>query len=93
MMLARQGLGMIPSFQFSTDPRVNPGINPFVKFPEGWTQSTVQPVGRAMAPPASLEGLASIFDSWAWQNRKWLVLGGAGLLGLALLAGAGAVLR
>jgi len=24
-------------------------------------------------------GLFEIFDSWAWRNRKWLVLGGLGL--------------
>lgn len=29
-----------------------------------------------------------IFDSWAFRNRKWLVLGGLGLLGLAALSGA-----
>jgi hypothetical protein len=58
MMLARQGLGMIPAWQFSQDPAVNPNINPNVVFPDGWTQSTVQPQGAFYAPPTpNLGGL------------------------------------
>ncbi len=40
-----------------------------------------------------LRGLGIIFDSWAWDNRKWLVIGGAALLGLAALGGVSAILR
>lgn len=40
-------LGIIPTWQFSGDPAVNPHINPFMTFPPGMTQSTVQPVGLA----------------------------------------------
>ncbi len=38
-------------------------------------------------------GAMELFESPLWRNRKWLVLGGIGLLGLAGLAIAGAVLR
>jgi hypothetical protein len=41
----------------------------------------------------SLRGLGIVFDSWAWDNRKWLVLGGVALLGLAALGGVTAILR
>lgn len=50
------------------------------------------PMARWAAPRADL-GAIEIFDSWAWRNRKWLVLGGAGLLGLAALSGVSALLR
>lgn len=39
------GLGIIPAWQFSMDPSVNPKINPAVKFPAGVYQTTVQPLG------------------------------------------------
>jgi len=45
---------------------------------------------RWIDPP---HGLGFGFDSWAWTNRKWLVIGGVALLGLAVLGGAGALLR
>lgn len=47
--------------------------------------------GLAGAPPAA--SLMGVFDSWAWQHRKPLVVGGVGLLGLALLSGLASVLR
>lgn len=139
---------MVPSWQFSMDPAFNPKINPHVKYPEGWSQMTIQPQGPYMtrptasgmgsifeyspgsippktsnmrfgargccdggtapddccnagrarsyiAPTRSLmgPGLGSMFDSWAWNNRKWIVLGGIGLLGAAALLGAGALLK
>jgi hypothetical protein len=135
MMLARQGLGLIPSYQFSMDPAVNfTKINPHVVFPPGMDQRTVQPVGKFYASPQAadlgrlptfrvaradccsdcncggsnpcclprgvvhggsggVQTLHGIFDSWAWTNRKWLVLGGLGLVAVAALAGAGAILR
>ena len=40
-----------------------------------------------------LQGVEELFDSWWWRNRKWLVLGGAGLLGLGVLGLAGALLK
>lgn len=91
MMLARQGLGLIPDWQFSSDPAINPKINPHVSFPAGVTQTTVQPIGPFWQPaPPQLGGL---FDSWAWTNRKPIVIGGVGLLALGLLFGASALLK
>lgn len=82
----QQGFGLIPSWQYSADPGVNIKLNPNVKFPPGWNQMTVQPA------PMQLSGM-EVFDSWAWLNRKWLVLGGVGLLGAAGIVGAVALLR
>ncbi len=123
MMIARPfgaGLGLIPDWQFSSDPNINISINPHVKIPADWPmgQRTVQPIGvmsqrtyddpiaatdgltqmnglgitmaRWAAPPS---GLGAVFESWAWQNRKWIVLGGIGLIGVGLLSGLGAILR
>lgn len=92
MMLSRNlGLGLIPDWQFSADPAINPKLNMHVVFPDGVTQTTVQPIGPFWQPaPAQLGGM---FDSWAWTNRKPLVIGGVGLLGLALFFGASALLK
>lgn len=83
-------LGMIPSWQFSDDPAVNSRINPHVKFPPGWNQMTVQPVGTYIqSGDPSLSGLrGGFFDSWLWTNRKTVGVGvfGLGLLGIAALA-------
>lgn len=38
-------LGMIPSWQLSSDPGINIKLNDHVQFPPGWTQGTIQPVG------------------------------------------------
>ncbi len=110
------GLGLIPDWQFSTDPRINISINPHVQIPTDWPmgQRTVQPIGYVsqrthgdplaatnglgipmafwQQPRADLRGL-ELFDSWAWRNRKPLVIVGIGLLGLAAFAGVGALLR
>src|SRR4030095_14273669 len=52
MMLARSGFGLIPDYQYSSDPAVNfTKINPHVVFPEGWDQRTVQPQGKFYAMP------------------------------------------
>lgn len=53
------GLGMIPSWQFSTDPSVNPKINPFVTFPDGVYQTTPQPFGPWMNA-GGLSGLGAL---------------------------------
>ena len=132
-------LGMIPSWQFSSDPGVNIKLNPNVTFPEGWSQRTIQPVGSyytvARIAQPDLTGLSlrtccctntcthtsetccdgatglfarvrqsfrrstaargvngmglpiarqlGMFDSWAFENRKLLVLGGLGLIAAA----------
>lgn len=45
------------------------------------------------AQPRAELGAIEFFDSWAWRNKKWLVLGGVALLGLGVLSTAGALLR
>lgn len=52
------GLGLIPAYQFSSDPAVNfTKINPNVQYPPGVYQTTVQPIGpyyqQWYQPPAS----------------------------------------
>lgn len=88
-------LGMIPSWQLVSDPGVNIKLNPNVYFPDGWNQRTVQPQGSFYQPPPreAQPNLGSVFDSWAWQNRQWIVLGGVGLTAAALLALAGSFLK
>lgn len=97
-MMITRGLGLIPDWQFSSDPAVNPKINPHVVYPDGVTQTTVQPIGQFWNPaPVNLQpqlsGLGNVFDSWAWNNRKLLVLGGVGLLGVGLLTALGVILK
>jgi len=52
------GLGMIPSWQFSMDPSVNPKINPNVTFPEGVYQTTPQPLGPWFNSASPLNGVS-----------------------------------
>ena len=94
-------LGLVPAWQFSSDPGVNIKLNPNVEFPPGWTQRTVQPVGPAYAAARIAQpdlgrasrAMAGVFDSWAYNNRKWLVLGGLGLLAAAGLGVTAALLK
>lgn len=95
-MHVNDGLGLIPSWQFSMDPAINYKINPHVQFPDGIYQTTPQPLYPYYQGP-ELSGLrddsTSMFDSWAWNNKKWLILGGVALFGLALVGGASAILK
>ena len=44
-------LGLIPQYQFSSDPDVNPYLNRYVSMPDGMTQAfSVQPYGSSMTP-------------------------------------------
>ena len=102
-------LGFIPSWQFSQDAQTNPALNPFVKFPEGMHQTTVQPVGpyyqsnmsghRVDMSGTGALGLApidtvnAVFDSFWWKHRKALVVGGIAVAGLAIIGGLAAILR
>lgn len=102
-------LGYIPSWQFSQDAQTNPALNPFVKFPEGMTQTTVQPVGPYYATnmnghSVSLSGTGALgaepvdqinamLDSWWWKNRKLLMIGGIAALGLGIFGGISALRR
>lgn len=61
------GLGMIPSWQFSNDPAINPKINPHVVYPSGMYQTTVQPVGpyfSGMNGLSGLNGLSGMSTLW-----------------------------
>lgn len=87
-MIITKQLGLIPTWQMSDDPKVNTNLNPFVQYPEGMNQQTAQPVGynpnwvspaNFISPPLAGLGMLDFFDSWAWRNRKWLVLGGGSL--------------
>lgn len=49
--------------------------------------------GPHLARNEQLQGITDLFDSWWWRNRKWLVLGGVGLLGLGILGLAGTLLK
>lgn len=40
-----------------------------------------------------LRGPLDLFESPLWTHRKWLIVGGVALLGLAVLGGATAILR
>jgi hypothetical protein len=102
------GLGMIPDWQFSLDPVVNPKINPFVTYPAGVYQTTPQSWGpyygqttnksAGVAGPqiklfGPALGFSNPFDSWGWRNRKWIAFGGLGVVGLGALAAVTAILR
>jgi hypothetical protein len=54
------GLGLIPAWQFSQDPNINPKINPNVHYPAGVYQTTVQPIGpyyqQWYQPPITASG-------------------------------------
>jgi len=51
-------LGIIPQWQFSQDPAINPGINAHLTFPVGMNQLTVQPINNVVpSGDASLQGL------------------------------------
>jgi hypothetical protein len=53
-------LGLIPSNQFSHDPKVNPElINPYLQFPAGMNQLTIQPLqsNYPTSGDANLQGL------------------------------------
>jgi hypothetical protein len=98
------GLNMIPDWQLSLDPAVNPKINQFVKYPAGVYQTTPQSWGPYYGDPKSVGvagpqvkllglGFSNPFDSWGWRNRKWIALGGVGVVGLGILAGLTAILK
>jgi len=92
MKFARHSqLGLIPSWQFSTDPAVNPKINPHVTFPPGVYQTTPQPFlpyyqgPESAAEPNQLGRLGAryIYDR---RRRRWMALAGLGLVGLLGIA-------
>lgn len=98
-VLARaHGLGLIPSWQWQETNPPNIGINPHLTYPEGRQQADAQPWvtndrwlgadGVVPLAPVNFKGpglgLFDFFDSWAWNNRKLLVVGGVGLAALGV---------
>ena len=73
-------LGMIPAWQFSTDPAVNfTKINPHVTYPDGVYQTTIQPLGPwfNVPPPAGMSGLG-VQPQPAFRGPKGVQLLGLG---------------
>lgn len=54
--------------------------------------ATVPTVSTVSSPGGTLDGIA-FFDSWAWQNRKLIVVGTTVGVGLLMLGVASAILR
>lgn len=89
-------LGLIPSWQFSMDPAVNPQVVDLT-FPDGVYQTTVQPIGpyygglsglrEAQEVDLTIEQWAAFHNemrrSWWWRNRRKVMLG----VGTALVLG------
>lgn len=94
--MARNNLGLVPAWQFSPDPSVNPLLNRYANIPAGWhSQSNpaqvagIPTAGMVVTPiaPGAINNLGLYpFDSWWWTNRKKLVVGGLAILGLAGVA-------
>lgn len=98
-----RNLGLVPAWQFSPNPDVNPLLNRFASIPAGWqSQSSpaqvagIPTAGMTVTPvaPGAINNLGlPVFDSFFWQHRKKIVVGGLAVLGLAGLAIVTAVLR
>lgn len=93
------GLGIFPAWQYSGDPAVNSKINPHVVYPDGMTQTTVQPVGPYYTGPEGQLGytraraiisrrtLGASTGILATLQANWTwVLGGLAALGLGYYA-------
>lgn len=57
-------LGLFPDFQYSPDAAVNPNINPFVSFPPGMTQRTVQPIGPTLGGLGTFDVSGSLLTAY-----------------------------
>lgn len=87
-------LGLIPDWQFSSDPKVNALLNANVYTPTAGMRLMPAPLPPAMSAPPSLQGFnLPIIDSWWWQHRKPLVYGALGLVGVAVIVTLTSVLR
>lgn len=107
MILAKQhGMGFIPDWQFSSDPKVNIKLNPHALSGFGAIRrpsmnnrgccdggNIPDDCCSGFTMTRGLRDPLDLFTSPVWTHRKWLVLGGVALLGLAFLGGAGALLR
>ena len=81
MRFARTNLGLIPDWQFSTDPAVNPKLNPFVQWPAGVYQTTPQPIGPYYQGPNQFSGSLRATSTTASAVGWVVVIGGLGLAG------------
>lgn len=73
-------LGFIPSWQFGLDANTNPALTPFVTYPDGVYQTTMQPIGpyyQTGAPTAPDVATAPAITQSAPDTKL------AGLAGLA----------
>lgn len=54
-------LGMIPGWQFSQDPSVNPKIStsPGMVYPDGYAQSSAQPIGPYYDPASNTQACSN----------------------------------
>lgn len=78
-------LGFIPAWQFDYDTGPMSPTLQGLGFVPAWQ------FGYDTGPtPPTLQG---VFDSWAWQNRKLIVLGGGAIIGLGVLGLLGAILK
>lgn len=99
----RDGLGLIPAWQFSPDPRVNSNLNPnVVTFPPdaspmpgsiGFPMRAGAQLVPAQGPGSGVQLGLPIVDSWWWQNRKTLLIGTGVVVIAAVAATLSAVLR
>jgi hypothetical protein len=99
-----RNLGLVPSWQFSPDPQVNPLLNPYANIPAGWVSQSNPPqvagiptAGMTLTPALGAHVVNQLgynpFESWWWTHRKKLVIGGLAVVGAAGLAIVTAVLR
>jgi hypothetical protein len=86
-------LGLIPAWQFSQNPADNPLLTPYMTYPPGMNQSTGQPIGPYYGGGMNGLGIDNPFDSWWWQNRKWLAFGAVTALAVGVFGGLTALLK
>jgi hypothetical protein len=84
MRFARSNLGLIPEWQFNMDPAVNPKLAT-VNMPDGVYQTTVQPLSPYYYQGPQLGYRRVVYNP---SKRKWMVIGGLALAGLAGLGAA-----
>jgi len=68
------GLGIMPAWQYSQNPAVNPKLR-MVDFPIGMRQTTIQPIGPYYRSYATLSGGLGHFDQPTTLITVGLVIG------------------
>ncbi len=94
-MTTTANLGLIPNWQFNADPRFNPSITDQAITGAQYNARYVIPapggLGYIMVDADRsnrvLEGVADMFRAtgWVYENRSYIAIGGAVLLGLGVL--------